>query len=104
MQTRAGNFSRRYWRINLFCGWDTVKPSLFRNDSRVSTQWYSYFYFVDPRLDMIEGLNKLVQTASNSTLKPLHEYGLGNKSGIDPYVKAAILLMNWDWESMQDTI
>jgi pyridoxine 5-phosphate synthase len=32
-----------------------------------------------------------------------HEYGLGNKR-IDPYVKAAILLMNWDWESMQDTI
>jgi pyridoxine 5-phosphate synthase len=27
-----------------------------------------------------------------------------NKSGIDPYVKAAFLLMNWDWESMQDTI
>jgi predicted deacetylase len=26
--------------------------------------------FVDPRLDMIEGLNKLVQTASNS-MKPL---------------------------------
>jgi hypothetical protein len=103
MQTRAGNFSRRYWRINLFCGWDTVKPYLEmiqefqRNGIRTSI-------FVDPRLDMIEGLNKLVQTASNSTLKPLHEYGLGNKSGIDPYVKAAILLMNWDWESMQDTI
>jgi hypothetical protein len=28
-------------------------------------------YFVDPHLDMIEGANKLVQTASNSTLKPL---------------------------------
>jgi hypothetical protein len=59
-------------------------------------------YFVDPRLDMIEGY-KLVQTASNSTEAFAHEYGLGTK-GIDPYVKAAILLMNWDWESMQDTI
>jgi pyridoxine 5-phosphate synthase len=43
---------------------------------------------------MIEGLNKLVQTASNSTEAFAHEYGLGNKSGIDPYVKAAILLAN----------
>jgi hypothetical protein len=30
MQTRAGNFSsRRYWRINLFCGWDTVKNQAY---------------------------------------------------------------------------
>jgi hypothetical protein len=73
MQTRAGNFSsRRYWRINLFCGMGYGKNQAYlTDDSRVSTQWYSYFYFVDPRLDMIEGLNKLVQTASNSTLKPL---------------------------------
>jgi hypothetical protein len=47
------------------------------------------------------GAKQLVQTASNSTLKPLHEYG--TKAGLI-HVKAAILLMNWDWESMQDTI
>jgi pyridoxine 5-phosphate synthase len=54
-------------------GWDTVKNQAYltemiqefqRNGIRTSI-------FVDPRLDMIEGLNKLVQTASNSTLKPL---------------------------------
>jgi pyridoxine 5-phosphate synthase len=60
--------------------------------------------FVDPRLDMIEGLNKLADRIELYTEAFAHEYGLGNKSGIDPYVKAAILLMNWDWESMQDTI
>jgi pyridoxine 5-phosphate synthase len=53
---------------------------------------------------MIEGLK---QTGTDRielyTEAFAHEYGLGNKSGIDPYVKAAILLMNWDWESMQDT-
>jgi pyridoxine 5-phosphate synthase len=61
--------------------------------------------FYDPRLDMIEGAK---QTGTDRielyTEAFAHEYGLGNKSGIDPYVKAAILLMNWDWESMQDTI
>jgi pyridoxine 5-phosphate synthase len=93
MQTRAGNFSSDAIGALTSAGWDTVKPSLFnRNDSRVSTQWYSYFYFVDPRLDMIEGLNKLVQTASNS-MKPLRMNMVGNKSGIDPYVKAAIFLL-----------
>jgi pyridoxine 5-phosphate synthase len=88
-------------------GWDTVKNQAYltemiqefqRNGIRTSI-------FVDPRLDMIEGAK---QTGTDRielyTEAFAHEYGLGNKSGIDPYVKAAFLLMNWDWESMQDTI
>jgi pyridoxine 5-phosphate synthase len=74
-------------------GWDTVKNQAYltemiqefqRNGIRTSI-------FVDPRLDMIEGAK---QTGTDRielyTEAFAHEYGLGNKSGIDPYVKAAI--------------
>jgi predicted deacetylase len=72
MQTRAGNFSsRRYWRINLFCGMGYGKAYLTEMIQEFQRNGIRTSIFVDPRLDMIEGLNKLVQTASNSTLKPL---------------------------------
>ena len=75
-------------------GWDTVKNQAYltemiqefqRNGIRTSI-------FVDPRLDMIEGAK---QTGTDRielyTEAFAYEYGLGNKSGIDPYVKAAIM-------------
>jgi hypothetical protein len=49
-------------------------------------------------------LNKLEQTDKLYTEAFAHEYGLGNKSGIDPYVKAAVLANELGWESMQDMI
>ncbi|CAM2806256.1 pyridoxine 5'-phosphate synthase [Flavobacterium frigoris] len=80
--------------ITSSAGWDTVKNQAYltemiqefqRNGIRTSI-------FVDPRLDMIEGAK---QTGTDRielyTEAFAHQYGLGNKSGIDPYVKAAVL-------------
>jgi pyridoxine 5-phosphate synthase len=80
--------------ITSSAGWDTVKNQAYltemiqefqRNGIRTSI-------FVDPRLDMIEGAK---QTGTDRielyTEAFAHEYGLGNKDGIDPYVKAAVL-------------
>jgi pyridoxine 5-phosphate synthase len=53
---------------------------------------------------MIEGAKQTGTDHRTYTEAFAHEYGLGNKSGIDPYVKAVFWLMNWDWESMQDKI
>ncbi len=75
-------------------GWDTVKHKNFlteivqefqRNGIRTSI-------FVDPVLEMIEGA-KIIGTERIElyTEAFAHQYGLGNKSGIDPYVKAAVL-------------
>jgi pyridoxine 5-phosphate synthase len=46
--------------------------------------------FVDPRLDMIRAKQTGTDRIELYTEAFAHEYGLGNKSGIDPYVKAAI--------------
>lgn len=80
--------------ITSSAGWDTVKNQAYltemiqefkRNGIRTSI-------FVDPQLDMIEGAK---QTGTDRielyTEAFAHQFSLGNKSGIDPYVKAAIL-------------
>jgi pyridoxine 5-phosphate synthase len=80
--------------ITSSAGWDTVKNQAYltemiqefqRNGIRTSI-------FVDPQLDMIEGAK---QTGTDRielyTEAFAHEYSLGNKNGIDPYVKAAVL-------------
>ncbi|TDE06366.1 pyridoxine 5'-phosphate synthase [Flavobacterium hiemivividum] len=80
--------------ITSSAGWDTVKNQAYltemiqefqRNGIRTSI-------FVDPRLDMIEGAK---QTGTDRielyTEAFAHQFSLGNKSGIDPYVKAAVL-------------
>lgn len=75
-------------------GWDTIKNKEFlieviqefkRNDIRTSI-------FVDPVLSMIEGA-KITGTDRIElyTEEYAHQYGLGNKAGIQPYVEAAIL-------------
>ncbi|MBF2708815.1 pyridoxine 5'-phosphate synthase [Flavobacterium soyangense] len=75
-------------------GWDTIKHKDFlteivqefqRNGIRTSI-------FVDPALEMIEGA-KIIGTERIElyTEAFAHEYSLGNKNGIDPYVKSAIL-------------
>jgi pyridoxine 5-phosphate synthase len=75
-------------------GWNTVKHTGFlteivqefqRNGIRTSI-------FVDPVLEMIEGAKKIgTERIELYTEVFAHQYGLGNKSRIDPYVKAAVL-------------
>lgn len=75
-------------------GWDTIKHHSFlkeiiqefqRNNIRTSI-------FVDPILDMIEGAkNTGADRIELYTESFAHEYSLGNKNGILPYVAAANL-------------
>lgn len=75
-------------------GWNTIKHHDFltemvqefkRNGIRTSL-------FVDPKLEMIEGAAKIgTDRIELYTESYAHQYGLGNKSGIDPYVSSAIL-------------
>ncbi|NGY36255.1 pyridoxine 5'-phosphate synthase [Flavobacterium sp. XN-5] len=80
--------------ITSSAGWDTVKNQAYltemiqefqRNGIRTSI-------FVDPQLDMIEGAKETgTDRIELYTEAFAHQFSLGNKSGIDPYVKAAIL-------------
>jgi pyridoxine 5-phosphate synthase len=75
-------------------GWNTIKHHDFltemvqefkRNGIRTSI-------FVDPTLEMIEGAAKIsTDRIELYTESFAHQFGLGNKSGIDPYVLAAKL-------------
>ena len=75
-------------------GWNTIKHHDFltemvqefkRNGIRTSI-------FVDPTLEMIEGAAKTgTDRIELYTESFAHQFGLGNKSGIDPYVSAAKL-------------
>ncbi len=75
-------------------GWDTIKYKNYlteivqefqRNGIRTSI-------FVDPILEMVEGA-KIIGTDRIElyTEAFAHEYSLGNKNGIDPYTKSAVL-------------
>lgn len=75
-------------------GWDTVKHEAYlteivqefqRNGIRTSI-------FVGPVLEMIEGAKRIgTERIELYTEAFAHEYSLGNKKGIDPYVKSAVL-------------
>ena len=75
-------------------GWNTIKHYDFltemvqefkRNGIRTSI-------FVDPTIEMIEGASKIgTDRIELYTESFAHQYGLGNKSGIDSYVAAAKL-------------
>jgi pyridoxine 5-phosphate synthase len=75
-------------------GWNTIKHQDFlteivqefkRNGIRTSI-------FVDPTLEMIEGAAKIgTDRIELYTESYAHQFGLGNKSGIDPYISAAKL-------------
>lgn len=75
-------------------GWDTIKNADYlteiiqefqRNDIRVSV-------FVDPVLKMIEGARTInADRIELYTEAFAHDYGLGNKNGILPYIEAANL-------------
>lgn len=75
-------------------GWNTIKHAEYlteivqefqRNGIRTSI-------FVDPVLEMIEGAKKIgTERIELYTEAFAHEYGLGNKRGIQPYMESAIL-------------
>ena len=80
--------------ITSSAGWDTIKNQDYlteviqefqRNGIRTSI-------FVDPVLEIIEGAKKTgTDRIELYTEAFAHQYDLGNKNGIDPYVKAAEL-------------
>ena len=80
--------------ITSSAGWDTIKNQAYlteviqefqRNGIRTSI-------FVDPVLEMIEGAKATgTERIELYTEHFAHHYGLGNKNGIEPYIKAAVL-------------
>jgi pyridoxine 5-phosphate synthase len=85
--------------ITSSAGWDTINNQAYlteviqefqRNGIRTSI-------FVDPVLEIIEGAKKTgTDRIELYTESFAHQYNLGNKSGIDPYVKAAELANELD--------
>ena len=80
--------------ITSSAGWDTIKNQSYlteviqefqRNNIRTSI-------FVDPVLEMIEGAKKTgTERIELYTEEFAHQYNLGNKNGIESYLKASIL-------------
>lgn len=80
-------------------GWDTIKHQSYlkeiiqefqRNNIRTSI-------FVDPVIPMIEGAKTTgTERIELYTEAFAHQYGLGNKNGIQPYVEAAIVANQLD--------
>lgn len=85
--------------ITSSAGWDTVKNKSYlteviqefqRNNIRTSI-------FVDPIEAMIEGAKETgTERIELYTEEFAHQYGLGNKNGIESYVKAAVLANQLD--------
>lgn len=80
-------------------GWDTVKHKGFLTEviQECKLQGIRTSIFVDPVLSMIEGA-KMVGTDRIElyTEEFATQYGLGNKKGIEPYIKAAELAVELD--------
>ena len=80
--------------ITSSAGWDTITHQEYlceviaefkKNGIRTSI-------FVDPKLAMIEGAKKTgTDRIELYTEEFAHQYSLGNKAGIEPYAKAALL-------------
>jgi pyridoxine 5-phosphate synthase len=75
-------------------GWNTIKHYGFLTEmiQEFKQNGIRTSVFVDPKLEMIEGAAKIgADRIELYTESYAHHYGLGNKSGIDPYIKAAKL-------------
>jgi pyridoxine 5-phosphate synthase len=75
-------------------GWNTIKQHDFLTEMVQEFKRYGIrtSIFVDPTLEMIEGAAKIgTDRIELYTESFAHQFGLGNKSGIDPYVSAAKL-------------
>lgn len=75
-------------------GWNTIKNKDFLTEIIQEFKRYNIrtSVFVDPVLEMIEGAKIIgADRIELYTEAFAHQYGLGNKSAIEPYTKAAIL-------------
>ncbi|MBP1225569.1 pyridoxine 5'-phosphate synthase [Flavobacterium sp. 1355] len=80
--------------ITSSAGWDTIKNQSYLNEviQEFQRNGIRTSIFVDPVLEMIEAAKKTgTDRIELYTEAFAHEYTLGNKNGIDPYVKAAEL-------------
>ncbi|ESU27951.1 Pyridoxal phosphate biosynthetic protein PdxJ [Flavobacterium saliperosum S13] len=75
-------------------GWDTVKNQAYLKEviAEFKNNGIRTSIFVDPILEMIEGAKATgTDRIELYTEAFAHQYGLGNKKGIDPYVASAVL-------------
>lgn len=75
-------------------GWDTIKHADYLKEivQEFQRNGISTSIFVDPVLEMIEGAKKIgTERIELYTEAFAHEYSLGNKRGIQPYMESAIL-------------
>lgn len=75
-------------------GWDTIKHKSFLQEviAEFKNNGIRTSIFVDPVLNMIEGAKETgTDRIELYTEAFAHEYGLGNKAGIEPYVASAKL-------------
>lgn len=80
--------------ITSSAGWDTVKNQAYLTEMIQEFQRHNIrtSIFVDPRLDMIEGAKKTgTDRIELYTEAFAHQYSLGNRSAIEPYIAAAEL-------------
>lgn len=75
-------------------GWDTVKNQAYLKEviAEFRNNGIRTSIFVDPILEMIEGAKATgTDRIELYTEEFAHQYGLGNRKGIDPYVASAVL-------------
>lgn len=75
-------------------GWDTIKHQVYLTEivQEFQKNGIRTSIFVDPVLEMIEGAKKTgADRIELYTEAFAHQYSLGNKNGIEPYVQSAIL-------------
>jgi pyridoxine 5-phosphate synthase len=80
--------------ITSSAGWDTIKNRDYLTDviAEFKRSGIRTSIFVDPKLEMIEGAKKTgTDRIELYTEEFAHQYSLGNKNGIQTYVKAAVL-------------
>ncbi|MEW5674851.1 pyridoxine 5'-phosphate synthase [Flavobacterium enshiense] len=80
-------------------GWDTVKHQAYLKEVIVEFKKHGIrtSIFVDPVLAMIEGAKETgTDRIELYTEEFAHQYGLGNKKGIEPYTAAAVLANELD--------
>lgn len=75
-------------------GWDTVKNQAYLREviAEFKNNGIRTSIFVDPILEMVEGAKATgTDRIELYTEEFAHQYGLGNKKGIEPYVAAGVL-------------
>lgn len=75
-------------------GWDTLKNQSYLKEviAEFRSNGIRTSIFVDPVLEMIEGAKETgTDRIELYTEEFAHQYGLGNKNGIQPYVASAVL-------------